>query len=185
MTESIEHIAKKGMQTCLEKLGLHLAGIRTGRATPELLSNIKASYYGNETPLTQLANVSVEGGKTLVITPYDKEASHAIEKSILNSDLGIRPQVAGQIIRIVLPPLTEERRQMLVKRVRAEGEQARTTVRHARQEANQKLKKALEANEVTEDDIHRARDRIQQLTDQYIEAIKKKISDKEQDLVII
>ncbi len=183
--EVIEHIkqeAEKKMKECLDSLVLRLNKVRTGRATPEFVSNLKVSYYNSSTALSQLANISVEGSKTIIITPWDKGAVAAIEKAILTSNLGINPQTAGQVIRITLPPLSAERREELARIVREDGENACVTIRNARRHANQQLKDSLKAKNISKDEEHCAQGLVQKLTDDYVARINKLVECKEHDV---
>lgn len=162
-----------------------LGRIRTGRAHPSLLEHIQVSYYGTDTPLTQVANVAVEDARTLSVTAWDKGMVSAIEKAILSSDLGLNPNTAGTIIRIPLPPLTEERRVQLVRVVREEAEQARVAVRNIRRDANNTLKSSLKSKEISEDEERQGQDQIQKLTDDTIVQIDAMTKTKETDLMAI
>jgi ribosome recycling factor len=143
------------------------------------------NYYGTDTPLKQLANITTEDSRTLALTVFDKSASAAVEKAIINSDLGLNPASAGAVIRIPLPPLTEERRRDLVKIVRAEAEQGRVAVRNIRRDANSDIKDLLKEKEITEDEERSAEDEIQKLTDKYVKQIDESLKAKEEDLMEI
>lgn len=148
--------AKERMNKSVEALKTQMSKVRTGRAHPSLLDGIKVSYYGADTPLKQLANITTEDSRTLAITVFDKSTTGAIEKAIMTSDLGLNPASAGTVIRVPLPPLTEERRRDLVKVVRAEAEQGRVAVRNIRRDANGDIKELLKEKEITEDDDRKA-----------------------------
>lgn len=152
--------------------------MRTGRASPSLLDGIMVDYYGAATPLRQLANVTVEDARTLAISVFDRSMSPAIEKAIMASDLGLNPSSAGTVIRVPLPPLTEERRKDLIKVVRAEAEQGRIAVRNVRRDANDKVKALLKDKEISEDDERRSQDDIQKLTDGYIKKVDEALAQK-------
>ncbi|WP_420196181.1 ribosome recycling factor [Idiomarina xiamenensis] len=171
------------MEKSVEALRGQMAKVRTGRAHPSLLDGITVNYYGTETPLRQLANITTEDSRTLALTVFDKSSSGAVEKAIMQSDLGLNPAAAGAVIRVPLPPLTEERRRDLVKVVRAEAEQGRVAVRNIRRDANSDLKELLKEKEITEDEERKATDEIQKLTDKYIAAIDDHLKAKEDDLM--
>jgi ribosome recycling factor len=143
------------------------------------------SYYGNEVPLTQTANVAVEDARTLTVTPWERSMVPAIEKAIMTSDLGLNPSTAGTVIRVPMPPLTEQRRRDLIKVVRQEAENARVAVRNIRRDANNELKAALKDKQISEDQERRSQEQIQRLTDQYIKEIDVLLSEKEADLLAI
>lgn len=185
MMDDIQQQASTRMGKSVESLKHELAKIRTGRAHPSLLEHINVSYYGTDTPLTQVANVAVEDARTLTITPWEKSMVPTIEKAVLTSNLGLNPATSGTVIRVPLPPLTEERRHDLVKLVRHEAETARVAVRNIRRDANTELKAALKEKLMGEDDEHRAEEKIQQVTDQHIKAIEMVLEEKEADLLSI
>ena len=163
--------AEAKMKASIEVLRKELAAIRTGRATPGLVEHVHVDYYGAETPLKQLANVSSSDARTLVIQPYDRSAMGSIEKAIMKSDLGLTPNNDGQTIRLILPRLTEERRKELVKAVRRQVEEGRVAVRNIRRESNDHLKEMEKAKTLSADDDKRAQERLQRLTDTYIKQI--------------
>ena len=171
------------MGKSVHALETELAKLRTGRAHPSLLEHISVSYYGSDTPLNQVANVTVEDGRTLVVQPWEQSMVSAVEKAILESDLGLNPNTAGTVIRIPLPPLTEERRRDLAKIVRHEGEQAKVAVRNIRRDANNELKNLVKEKLITEDDEHRGQEVIQNLTDQHVKEIDQRVEQKEKDLM--
>jgi ribosome recycling factor len=185
MLNDINHDAKSRMQKSIESLGAELAKLRTGRAHPSLLEHITLEYYGAPTPLSQVANINVQDARTLALTPWDKQMIPAIEKAIMNSDLGLNPVTAGEVIRIPMPPLTEERRKDLIKVVRQEGENARVAVRNIRRDANNTLKELLKDKDITEDEERRGQDSIQKLTDEFVAKIESLLSTKETDLMEI
>ncbi len=185
MLNEIKQDANKRMLKSIESLKVELAKIRTGRAHPSLLEHITVSYYGNETPLNQVANVSVADSRTLAIQPWEKNMIEPIEKAIMNSDLGLNPVTAGQIIRVPLPPLTEERRRELTKVVKAEVENAKVAVRNIRRDANNDFKDLLKDKEITEDDHRRAEDDIQKMTDKHVAEIDKILEHKEEELMAV
>nr|WP_306767876.1 ribosome recycling factor [Martelella alba] len=173
------------MEKCVEAFKNHIGKIRTGRASPALLDGIHVEYYGAATPLRQLANVVAEDSRTLAITVFDRTLTQAVEKAILSSDLGLNPASAGTVIRVPLPPLTEERRRDLIKVVRSEAEQGKVSVRNVRRDANDKVKMLLKDKEISEDQDRRSQDDIQKLTDQYIKKIDGALAEKEAELMEI
>jgi ribosome recycling factor len=177
--------AKDRMEKSVESLRSQMSKVRTGRAHPSILDSVVVNYYGTDTPLKQLANITTEDSRTLALTVFDKSASAAVEKAIINSDLGLNPASAGAVIRIPLPPLTEERRRDLVKIVRAEAEQGRVAVRNIRRDANSDIKDLLKEKEITEDEERSAEDEIQKLTDKYVKQIDESLKAKEEDLMEI
>lgn len=188
MADSVDTVKKDAegrMIKSVEALKLELAKIRTGRAHPGLLEHVKVDYYGTKTPLNQLANISVGDARTLTVTPYDKGAMQSIEKAIRDSDLGLNPASAGQVIRVPLPPLTEERRRELGKHVHKEGESAKVAIRNVRRDSNQHLKELLKKKLITEDEDKRAEDAVQKFTDRYIADIDKLVAAKESEIMQI
>ncbi len=185
MINDIQQQAATRMGKSIEALKHEFSKIRTGRAHPSLLDQITVSYYGNESALSQVANVSVEDARTLSITPWEKTMVSVIEKAILKSDLGLNPATNGMVIRIPLPPLTEERRRSLVKVVKNEAENGRVAVRNIRRDANAEIKDALKEKLISEDEARGAEDKIQKITDQYIKEIEKLLEVKEADLLSI
>lgn len=183
MINEIKQDAKQRMEKSVEALRAQISKVRTGRAHPSLLDGVMVNYYGVDTPLKQLANITTEDSRTLALTVFDKSASQAVEKAIMTSDLGLNPAAAGTVIRIPLPPLTEERRRDLVKIVRAEAEQGRVAVRNIRRDANSDLKELLKEKEITEDEERRAAEEIQKLTDTYVAKIDEALAQKEKDLM--
>ncbi len=185
MTEDIIDDAQQRMKKSLDAFGNELSKIRTGRAHPVLLEHVMVSYYGNEVPINQAANVNVVDARTLGITAWDKNMVPDIEKAIRNSDLGLNPVTAGEVIRVPLPPLTEERRKELTKVVRHEAEKARISVRNIRRDANSHLKPLVKDKTITEDDERRAEAEVQKLTDAHIVEIEKMLEVKEKELMEI
>jgi ribosome recycling factor len=173
------------MAKSVEALGHELAKIRTGRAHPSLLDHITVSYYGSEMPIRQVANVTAEDARTLAVTPWERGMVQAVEKAIMQSDLGLNPNTAGSVIRVPMPPLTEERRRDLIKVARHEAEQARVAVRNIRRDANADLRELVKAKEISEDDERRAQEAVQTLTDQYVKEVDKVLAGKEADLMSI
>jgi len=177
--------AETRMQKCIDGLKQDMTRIRTGRAHPSLLEHIHVDYYGSEMPLNQVANIAVSDSRTLTLSPWDKKMIPAIEKAIMTSDLGLNPSTSGEVVRVPLPALTEERRKELIKVVRAEAEHTRVSVRNARRDANNSLKENLKKNEITEDEEHRLVDAIQKLTDRFVVEVDKLLAAKEVDLLAI
>ncbi len=175
--------AENRMKKAISTLSHDLAKLRTGRAHPNLLDGITVLYYDVPTPLNQVASIVIEDSRTLLITPFDKSTVNLIDKAIRTSELGLNPATAGQVIRIPLPPLTEERRVALVKQTKAEAEKARVSIRNIRRDANQHVKDLLKAKAIGEDEEHHAEDKIQKLTDKYITEVDKLASSKEADLM--
>ena len=160
-----------------------LAKIRAGRAHPSLLEQVQVNYYNNLVPINQVASINVEDARTLKITPWEKEMTAEIEKAIISADLGLNPSSAGQIIRVPLPPLTEERRQNLIKLVREETEKAKVAVRNIRRDANSDFKTLLKEKEISKDEARAAEERIQKVTDAHIEEINVILAEKEKSLL--
>ncbi|MFV0575526.1 MAG: ribosome recycling factor [Vibrio sp.] len=183
MINEIKKDAQERMAKSVEALKNNLSKIRTGRAHPSILQNISVEYYGAPTPLNQVANIIAEDARTLAITVFDKELTAAVEKAIMKSDLGLNPMSAGTVIRVPLPPLTEERRKDLVKIVRAEAEGGRVAVRNIRRDANADLKGLLKDKEISEDEDRKAQDEIQKLTDAAVKNIDDVLAVKEKELM--
>ena len=185
MIEDIKKDAAARMAKSIDSLKHDLVKLRTGRAHTSLLDHLTVSYYGSDVPLNQVASITIGDARTLVVTPWEKNLVPAIEKAILASDLGLNPVTAGTVIRIPLPPLTEERRRDLIKLVRQEGENARVAVRNIRREANADLKELLKEKAITEDEERRAQEAIQKLTDKAIGDVDKVLAAKEAELLEI
>jgi ribosome recycling factor len=171
------------MAKCVTAFRNDLKKLRTGRAQPSLVEHLKVEYYGNEVPLNQVASINVEDARTLAVSPWDRNMVQVIEKAILKSDLGLTPMTAGQVIRIPLPPLTEERRRELTKVVRHEAENARVGVRNVRRDLMNELKEMLKKKLLSQDDDRRAHDEVQKLTDKYVAEIDHVLADKEKELM--
>jgi len=185
MLEDIKRDTRVRMNKSLEALTRELAKIRTGRAHPSLLEHVQVEYYGSLVPVSQAANVTVEDARTLAVTAWDKTMVAVIEKAILSSDLGLNPNTAGNVIRIPLPPLTEERRVELGKVVHHEGENAKIAIRNIRRDANHHIKDLLKEKEISEDDDRRAEQEIQNITDANITKVDEIVAEKEQELLEI
>ncbi|WP_338365480.1 ribosome recycling factor [uncultured Pseudoalteromonas sp.] len=185
MINDIQKDAQERMQKSVAALGSQLSKIRTGRAHPAILDGIMVSYYGADTPLNQVANVTIEDSRTLAIGVFDKSLAQAVEKAIMASDLGLNPMSAGTVIRVPLPPLTEERRKDLIKIVRGEVESGRVAVRNIRRDANGDVKSLLKDKEISEDEARQAEDTIQKLTDKFIKEMDTQLTAKEAELMEI
>jgi len=173
------------MQKSVDALKVELSKIRTGRANASLLDHINVDYYGSDVPLSQVASISVTDARMLTVTPWEQQMVAAVEKAIMNSDLGLNPATAGKSIRVPLPALTEERRKDLIKVVRGEGEAAKVAIRNIRRDANGDFKSLLKDKEITEDEQRRSEDQIQSLTDKYVAEVDKVLVVKEKDLMEI
>ncbi|MDR6679761.1 ribosome recycling factor [Pseudomonas oryzihabitans] len=185
MINEIKKDAQTRMTKTLEALGHAFAKIRTGRAHPSILDSVMVSYYGSDTPLRQVANVTVEDSRTLALSVFDKSMIQAVEKAIMTSDLGLNPATAGTTIRVPMPALTEETRKGFTKQARAEAEQARVSVRNIRRDALAQLKDLLKEKEISEDEDRRAQDEVQKLTDKYVAEVDKALEAKEADLMAV
>jgi len=182
LTEQVTNDADRRMQKAVETAGHDYATIRTGRANPLILENIKIDYYGTATPLIQLAGMSVPEPRQLLVTPWDKTAINTILKAIQASDIGLTPMSDGNVIRLNVPPLTEERRRELIKQLHKKAEEHKVAVRNIRRDANEHLKAQEKKSEITEDDLRDEQDAIQKLTDRYIADIDKLTQAKEAEL---
>jgi ribosome recycling factor len=183
MFEDIRKDANDRMSKSVASLREHFKRMRTGRANVGLLDGLKVDYYGAEMPLNQVANVTVEDARTLVVSPWDKAAVAAIEKAIFKSDLGLTPNTAGTVIRLPLPAMTEERRRELTKVARHEAENARVGVRSVRRDLMNELKEMVKEKLISEDDERRAHDEVQKLTDHYVAEVDAVLAEKEKDLM--
>jgi ribosome recycling factor len=177
--------AETRMSKSVDSLRTELTKIRTGRAHPSLLDQLMVDYYGTDTPINQVANVTVEDSRTLAIAPWEKQMVAVVEKAIINSGLGLNPSTAGNLIRIPMPPLTEERRRELVKVVKGEGENAKIAVRNIRRDANSDFKDLLKEKDISEDECRQAEDSVQKLTDKFVANIDEVIAVKEKELMEI
>ena len=183
MQDEMSKDATQRMSKCVALLKDHYRKMRTGRANVGLLDGLKVEYYGSEVPLSQVASINVEDSRTLVVAPWDKSAVSAVEKAIQKSDLGLTPNTAGQVIRLPLPPMTEERRKDLTKVARHEAENARVAVRAVRRDLMNELKDMLKEKLISEDDDRRAQDEIQKLTDRHVHDIDAALAEKEKELL--
>jgi ribosome recycling factor len=185
MIDDIKTDATTRMGKSVEALVHELAKVRTGRAHSSLLDHIRVDYYGSEVPLSQVANINTEDARTLTVTPWEKPMVAVIEKAIMTSDLGLNPMSAGTVIRVPMPPLTEERRKDLIRVVRHEAEGAKVAIRNIRRDANQELKELVKEKVISEDDERRGQEIIQNLTDQHIKKVDEVLAEKEKDLMEI
>jgi len=183
--EEILADAETRMGKSVDSLRTELTKIRTGRAHPSLLDQIVVDYYGSESPINQVANVTVEDSRTLAVAPWEKQMVAVVEKAIINSGLGLNPSTAGNLIRIPMPPLTEERRRELVKVVKNEGENTKIAIRNIRRDANSDFKDLLKAKDISEDESRDAEDSIQKHTDKYVTSVDEVIAVKEKELMEI
>jgi len=185
MINAIKEDAQTRMGKSIDSLKNDLTKMRTGRATPSLLDQVMVSYYGSDVPISQVANISVTDARMLTVTPWEKSVAADVEKAIRNSDLGLNPAASGDVIRVPLPALTEERRREMIKKVRAEGEATRVAIRNIRRDANHEFKELLKEKEITEDDERRAQDDVQKITDKCVASVDNILATKEKDLLEI
>lgn len=183
MIQDVKKDADARMKKSIESFKSELSKIRTGRAHTSLLDHVTVEYYGSQVPLSQVASISVEDARTLMVSPWEKQMVAVIEKAILTSDLGLNPATAGMAIRVPMPPLTEERRRDLVKVVRHEAENARVAIRNIRRDANNDLKSLLKDKDISEDEERRGQDDIQKLTDKYVAEVDQLLGVKEKELM--
>ncbi len=183
MIDDILKDAKVRMGKTVESLEGELSRMRTGRAHPSLLESVKVDYYGAESALSQVANISTEDARMLTVTPWEQSMVQAVEKAIIDSDLGLNPNTAGTVIRVPVPPMTEERRRDMVKKVRGEAEGSRVAVRNIRRDANGDLKELEKEKEISKDDLRRGEESVQKLTDSAIKEIDSVLAKKETDLM--
>lgn len=183
MINDIKKDAETRMAKSVEALQSAFHKIRTGRAHPSILDAVRVEYYGSEMPISQVANVNVEDARTLAVVPWEKSMVPKVEKAIMKSDLGLNPSTAGSVIRVPMPPLTEETRKTYIKQARGDAEQARIAVRNVRRDANNDAKSLLKSKEITEDEERQAEDAIQKLTDKFIAEIDQMLEQKEHDLM--
>jgi ribosome recycling factor len=185
MIDSIKQDARDRMSKSIDALKQSLGKVRTGRAHPSLLDHLTVDYYGSQVPISQVANIGVEDARTLTVTPWEKQMVKVIEKAIITSDLGLNPAVAGTVMRIPMPPLTEETRRDLVKVVRHDAEAAKVAIRNIRRDANADLKELLKEKEISEDEERRAQEEIQRITDQNVADVDRVVAGKEAELMEI
>jgi ribosome recycling factor len=185
MIDDIKQDAATRMAKSIEALKESLAKIRTGRAHPSLLDHLHVHYYGSDVPLKQVASVTIEDARTLAVQPWEQNLVKVVEKAIMESDLGLNPNTAGTVIRVPLPPLTEERRKDLIRVVRHEGEHTRVAIRNVRRDANSELKNLVKEKLISEDDEHRGQEIVQKLTDQFVKEVDELLEVKEADLMSV
>jgi ribosome recycling factor len=183
MLEDLKKDAQARMTKCVQNFQADLKKLRTGRAHPSLIEHLKVDYYGSEVPLQQVASISVEEGRTLVVSPWEKAVVQSIEKAIHKSDLGLNPNTAGTVIRISMPPLTEERRRDITKIVRHDAENARVAVRNVRRDVMADIKEMLKEKLLSQDDERRAETEVQKLTDRYVAEIDQTLAAKEKEIM--
>ncbi len=183
MIEDIKKDARERMAKCVQTFQADLKKLRTGRAHPSLIEHLKVDYYGSEVPLQQVASIAVEDGRTLVVSPWEKSVVQAIEKAIFKSDLGLTPMTAGTVIRIPMPPLTEERRREISKVLRHDAENARVAVRNVRRDVMTDVKEMLKEKMISQDDERRAEGEIQKLTDKHVADIEQLLAAKEKEVM--
>jgi ribosome recycling factor len=185
MIADIRKTTEQKMQKSLESLKVDLSKVRTGRAHTGLLDHVMVDYYGSPTLVTQVANVTLIDARTIGVQPWEKNMVGPVERAIRDADLGLNPATNGDLIRVPMPMLTEERRRDLIKVVKSEGEDAKIAVRNIRRDANHTLKEALKNKEISEDDERRTQDEIQKLTDRFVAEIDKALAAKETDLMAV
>jgi len=185
MIEDIKKDTAIRMQKAVDTLKQGFTRLRTGRANVALLDHVRVDYYGSDVPLSQVSNVVVEDVRTISITPWEKPMVQAIEKAIMTSDLGLNPNTAGTTIRIIMPPLTEERRRDLIKVVKSEAEGARVAIRNVRRDANQEIKELLKEKMISTDDEKRAETEIQKLTDLFVAKVEEAVAVKEKEMLAL
>jgi ribosome recycling factor len=185
MLNDIKNDSQQRMAKSVDALKHDLQRLRTGRASTALVEHLKVNYYGSDVPLTQVANVAIADARSLTITPWEKNMVQAVEKAIIASDLGLNPTTAGTVIRINLPPLTEERRKELSKHVAHEGENAKVAIRNIRRDAMQHVKELLKDKKITEDEERRAEEDVQKLTDKFVKDVDGVVKNKEDELMAL
>ncbi|MDH5479560.1 MAG: ribosome recycling factor [Nitrosomonas sp.] len=185
MIADVKETAEQKMQKSLEALKTDLSKVRSGRAHTGLLDHVTVDYYGSPTPVSQVANINLIDARTIGVIPWDKKMANAVEKAIRDSDLGLNPMSVGEVIRVPMPLLTEERRRDLTKVVKQEAESVRVAIRNIRRDANSQLKELLKSKEISEDDDRRGQDEIQKLTDDYIVEVDKLLQIKEAELMAV
>jgi ribosome recycling factor len=183
MLDDLKKDATARMHKCVQSFQADLKKLRTGRAHPSLIEHLKVEYYGSDVPLQQVANIAVEDARTLVVSPFDKSVVGSIEKAIHKSDLGLSPMTAGAVIRIPLPPLTEERRRDITKVVRQDAENARVSIRNVRRDVLADLKEMLKEKMISQDDERRGQEEIQKLTDRHVAEIDQQLAAKEKEIL--
>ncbi|MFA7504668.1 MAG: ribosome recycling factor [Burkholderiaceae bacterium] len=184
-TAEVMSTARQKMEKSVDALRNNLSKVRTGRPSPALLDHVQVDYYGSMVPISQVANVTLVDGRTLGVQPWEKKMVAIVDKAIRESDLGLNPTVLGDLLRIPMPPLSEERRRELTKVVRSEGEQAKVAIRNLRRDANDQLKRLVKDKEISEDEERRTQDSVQKLTDQFVADVDELLADKEKDIMTV
>ncbi len=185
MINELKEDARQRMSKTVEALGHALNKVRTGRAHPSILEGVRVSYYGSETPLSQVANISVADARTLTVTPWEKNIVQDVERAIMNADLGLNPSSAGEVIRIPMPALTEETRKGYIRQARKEVETSRISARNIRRDVLSDIKELLKEKDISEDEERRAQEDVQKITDSFIKQMDEMLVDKEKDLMEI
>lgn len=185
MIPELKKTTEQKMQKSLDALKADLGKVRTGRAHTGLLDHVQVDYYGSPVPISQVASITLIDARTIGVQPWEKPLVAKVEKAIRDADLGLNPATQGEMIRVPMPPLTEERRRELIKVIKHEGENAKVALRNLRRDANNHLKDALKKKEISEDDERRTQDEIQKLTDRYVQEVDKLLAEKEKDLMAI
>lgn len=185
MIDDIIKDAEQRMQKSIESMRTEMAKIRTGRASPALVDHLMVDYYGTATPISQVANITVQDARTLAVQPWEKNMVPVVEKAIMSANLGLNPVTAGDLIRIPMPPLTEERRREMVKVAASEGENGKIAVRNIRRDANNDFKSLLKDKDISEDEDKKAHDRVQTVTDKYVAMIDEIVSEKESEILTV
>lgn len=183
MIDDILEDAEQRMQKSIESMRSEMAKIRTGRASPAIIEHLTVDYYGTSTPLNQVSNITVQDARTLALQPWEKQMIPVVEKAIMEANLGLNPMTSGNLIRIPMPPLTEERRKEMVKIAAADGESGKVAVRNIRRDANSECKTLLHDKDISEDEERNAQDRIQKLTDKFVAEIDAIVADKEVEIL--
>lgn len=183
MIDEIIKDAEQRMQKSVEAMKMEMAKIRTGRASPALIDHLSVDYYGTQTPINQVANISVQDARTLAVQPWEKNMVPVVEKAIMEANLGLNPVTSGDLIRIPMPPLTEERRREMVKIAASEGESGKVAIRNIRRDANSDFKSLLKDKDITEDEDKRAQDDIQKITDKFVALVDEVVTQKEAEIM--
>lgn len=183
--QEVRQGAESRMQKSIESLKQGLAKIRTGRPSPSILDHVQVDYYGSPVPISQVANVTLVDARTIGVSPWEKKMAQAIDKAIRESDLGLNPVMVGELIRVPMPPLSEERRKEMAKLVKTDGEHAKVAIRNLRRDANAQLKDLVKAKTLSEDEERRGQDDVQKLTDRYIAEVDKILADKEKEIMTV
>ncbi|MHA6909544.1 ribosome recycling factor [Ralstonia pseudosolanacearum] len=181
----VKKSAEQKMQKSIDAFKADLAKVRTGRAHTGLLDHVQVDYYGSMVPISQVANVGLSDARTISVQPWEKKMVSAVEKAIRDADLGLNPATMGEVIRVPMPPLTEERRKELTKVVKSEGEDAKVAVRNVRRDANEQFKKLVKDKAISEDDERRGQDEVQKLTDRFVAEVDKLVAEKDKEIMTV